>query len=670
MGIYAEALKERKERGSVNDGIQAPKEGGIYAQALKKRRQEQMTHDVRPEPPEETAAERDLPELGSSGLLAGEDMAPGAVLAPILLSTTNPGEISQIIRQHYPHIKQQQDEAGNEILYNPKNQVQTIVNAPGISKMDVLQGLGLMAAFTPAGGAAMGAGTTTGKVAAGSLAAGATETGLQALQKGAGGEFDVSEIGLSAALGGASELGAAKLGQMQAARQAKRLRTEKEAIGEVSGEIAGAARTEQATGVRFFPGQKTKDPFALEEQAFVASLPAAARKARLKILTQNREVGRAVDRFLQDIAPERAVETAALNVRDIAEEAITNATVARSAGVGPKFKKVWNQDIVIDVKDTIKGIDDLIKEYPPGKIRNLLTQVKASVSGAKKPVDGSNLKRLHNLKREIWAKIEGFERDAPLNKEIKRNLTELYADIVGKLKKEAPGYDEALKDYIARTPDVEALTKGKIGQISKIKDADLKSVTGKIFDQAETNPSVIRLTRKVINGQDPAAWNAIVRTEAQKRLKNIDLDIENLTPDNAPAKIHRALFGSGAKRKILLESLSREQKANAIFIEDALKRAALGRPGGSQTGVRQVISDKIKGAGLALRRFLTNPVQRAIATGEESAFNRSASRMADVIFDTEWTPRLTRIRKLSNPEIELIKLLKTTPQTTRVENER
>jgi len=159
----------------------------------------------------------------------------------------------------------------------------------------------------------------------------------------------------------------------------------------------------------------------------------------------------------------------------------------------------------------------------------------------------------------------------------------------------------------------------------------------------------------MIKSFDPDAWNAIVRQEAQRRIKNFSLDRSKLTPDNAPAKLRSALFGEGNKRQIFLDALDPKQRQNALFLEKALERAALGRPGGSQTGVREVITEKIKGAGLAFRRFLKNPVERLIATGEESAFNRNSKVMGEMIFDTKWSPRIRRIKKMtpgSNAEMK------------------
>jgi hypothetical protein len=154
-------------------------------------------------PQEPTRAEQELPELFQSDLLAGESVATGAKVAPAILTATNPQEMAQILSVNFPGIGIQYDEQGNILAANNRTGQRAILNRPGISGMDMLQMLGIGAAFYPAGRI----GTVTGKalpaltdIAAAIAAGTATETGLQAIQAGAGGEFDTGEIALSGVL--------------------------------------------------------------------------------------------------------------------------------------------------------------------------------------------------------------------------------------------------------------------------------------------------------------------------------------------------------------------------------------------------------------------------------------------------------------------------------------
>jgi len=134
-----------------------------------------------------------LPELQESGLLASEDQAKVAALSPVLLTTTDPNEISDIITQNFPNVgvTYNRDAQGNvfPILVNNETGAATVINRPGLSGIDVLQGLGIGAAFTPAGRGASA-------LAVGAKSAG-TEAGLQAAQEAAGGEFDAADVALA-----------------------------------------------------------------------------------------------------------------------------------------------------------------------------------------------------------------------------------------------------------------------------------------------------------------------------------------------------------------------------------------------------------------------------------------------------------------------------------------
>jgi hypothetical protein len=84
--------------------------------------------------------------------------------------------------------------------------VQVAINRPGMSPFDVMQAIGIIGAYahpTRWAGAVSGLGK---RIIAGMFGAGATETGLQAGQALAGGEFDESDVALATALGPAAEL--------------------------------------------------------------------------------------------------------------------------------------------------------------------------------------------------------------------------------------------------------------------------------------------------------------------------------------------------------------------------------------------------------------------------------------------------------------------------------
>ena len=164
--------------------------------------------DIKPELPQNI---KDLPELNRSGLLSSS-IGSAATLSPVLLATTDPEEIADIITSSVPEIQKvmERDQAGNvfPVLVNNKTGAATPINKPGLSGMDVLQMAGLGAAFTPAGRA--------GTVGGAMLKAGATETAIQGAQAATGGEFNPEDVVLSTATAGAFKGGEqfARLGRI------------------------------------------------------------------------------------------------------------------------------------------------------------------------------------------------------------------------------------------------------------------------------------------------------------------------------------------------------------------------------------------------------------------------------------------------------------------------
>lgn len=152
---------------------------------------------VFPEERGETRAAQQLPEFGTGGLLAGEDQATVAALTPAFLATTNTEELGQILTSNFPNIGISQDPGGNFLATNNQTGAQVILNAPGLSRLDVLQGIGLAAAFTPAGrGAALTGPALRGLAGKSAATQAAIETG-QAI---AGGEFDPEAVAIAGAV--------------------------------------------------------------------------------------------------------------------------------------------------------------------------------------------------------------------------------------------------------------------------------------------------------------------------------------------------------------------------------------------------------------------------------------------------------------------------------------
>jgi hypothetical protein len=650
-------------------GIPIEQGGRFGGQTIQEREKlsREMTHPVQENVSRETRATRELPELGSGGLLAGEDPAKIAAISPILLATTDPTEIAQILDSQFPSIGIQQDERGNLIAGNNKTGVKVVLNKPGLSKLDILQGLGIIAAFTPAGRVAT-AGTAGAKAgvkmalqrgAQGGLAAAGTEATIQGAQEAAGGEFSPGEVALAGGLGFAAEAGLPAIQSARRARQARKLRVGSKELKEIKPAIQEAKEAQKGiqkiTGeeVPLYRGQQTLIPSQLEEQSFVQSLSPGAMRARKGLLRQNEQVGKAVDNFLDNISSPKAMEIGEGRIRSIAQSRKEALEALREQKTSPLYRQVFQnaekQGINANVDDIVKTIERELIDAPDGStLKRSLSKVKTFLKPGKTK---SNLKRLQNAKFEI-DKMLAARGDDAVAKTTQGKLIQIKRDLVDRIEEASPGYKAANETFSELTSPIKRYEESLLGQIADIPDKQLKTISGKLFDPSQTNPLVIKQARKVIDNEN--AWNQILRVELEKRLGKIRGDLSKLSRgegtsiENIPGQLRRAIFGNRKQKNVLMAGLSTEQKKNFEYLDTLLTRASLGRGVGSQTATREEIKKRLnRNVGGAVVDFLRRPLETIRGVGEERMFDNRVRALADLVFDPKWQPRLEKVRKMT-----------------------
>ena len=192
-------LLARETNGNINSNMGVPSNNGLPNEQVGQRAVEEKSFfqnvgDFFTGNDRATDKTRELPEIGSGGLLFGEDKTRGAMITPALLSATDPEEMAQILTSNFDNIGIVRDQQGNVFAANNKTGIKVVLNKPGFSKIDLLQGLGLVALFTPAGrstGALRVAGT-----------AGATSAGIESLQAVSGGDFSFKQIAIDTVAAG------------------------------------------------------------------------------------------------------------------------------------------------------------------------------------------------------------------------------------------------------------------------------------------------------------------------------------------------------------------------------------------------------------------------------------------------------------------------------------
>jgi len=630
----------------------------------------------------ETRATRELPELGKGGLLSGEDAGKIAVVAPVLLSTLDPREIGNILSAQFENIGITEDEKGNLIANNNATGAKVVINKPGVSQLDVLQGLGIAAAFTPAARATAAGSTLTQKAIIGGVGAGLTETALQIAQKQTGGEASKEDIALASALGVAAEVAVPLIQRFRQARQAKAIGAEAEevakAVESVKPVTTAIEEVEKATGQRvgIFPAQQTQIPSQLLKQRILPQLDAGARKAATALEVQNKEVFEATTRLINTIAPEGSVVSAAKRFREVSKLAIDSAKQRRELAVKPFYDDALNLGADVDVKATSGMIDDILKEAPPGsEFESIGNKLKNLILGK----DGAQptLRQLQKAKITMQDMIDAVG-DKGVSGTIKREIIGVKKQLVDSMSEASPLFRAAEDEFIRLSPAVKKLEDSILSQVSKVKDTQLKNIAQNIFDPkaALTDPASIIQAKKVINSVDPQAWDDLLRVEMNRRLGGLETLIDDIPGDfvgNIPGQLRRTLFGNPSQRKALFAGMNDQQKQSFKYLETILKRASSGRAAGSPTAPFKEIIEKLKGVSLIIRDSIFRPLSTLQQTGERSLFDRNVAALTDVMFDPKFAPQMKKLIKL-NPDSPaaaraLAQLLKNATSTREKEQE-
>ncbi|RLF28123.1 MAG: hypothetical protein DRN14_04580 [Thermoplasmata archaeon] len=574
----------------------------------------------------------DLPEL--EGIVEGEAFRPEIMAA---LTATNPAEMGEILRQAYPQIGVVQTPEGEFIAVNNETGAMASLNKPGVSKVDILQGLGIMSLFFPAGKIAAAPAALGQKMAVGAAASGATQAAIEGGQALAGGEINPEEVGMSAALGGAGELVAPAISKLRGAKTARSPAAQQtdESL-DIIEEITGSRPS-------IYPAQREGTESLLTQQRYVAQQPETSKMAMDALKKQNQEVYDATAGVIDTLAREEALEGGVERIYKASRNAIKNAKGKVKDQTRPLYDEAWAQGAdPVPVKESVIGnIDLMLNDLADGSIKNNVMKAKRAIESAK------TFKGLQSAKETVDDLIDSAETGT----KAKSYLTGIKSDLLESMTEVNPQYRIANDEYARLSAElVDPLQGSLVGRISRVNDDNLQQITTKIFDAKEVNPKAVTNAKKVIESVDPQAWNDILRVEAQKRIGGISdliMDTAEAT-SNRPADIRRALYGNPEKRRVFLSAMDTEQRANFRALEDILIKASTGRGTGSPTNIYGQIAQWLKGGAARTTEAARSPVSTATSALGSLVQERNTKALATALFDPDYTRDLSKVLQGKN----------------------
>jgi hypothetical protein len=337
--------------------------------------------------------------------------------------------------------------------------------------------------------------------------------------------------------------------------------------------------------------------------------------------------------FIDEIVVSPGVKLGALERRVMSQVGLSERTL-------PDGTRVFSKPTRTVRRTLLEEIAIPLDQFPKGgEIHRSLTKVQNLIKNA-----GTDLRRLHNVKTEIDQLINKTG-EGGLGPTTKRELLGVQDQLVGQLEAQSSLYAQARTAFREASPAVDELRDSILGRVARIDDVQLKNISRRIFDPAETNPAVVRSARKAIQTVDPDAWTQLLRVELERRLGSIKPPRAGAV-QNVPGQLADAIFGNTKQSRVIFDALPPEMVSNARFLEAALRRAGLGRPGGSQTAARQEFAKELGGPAGVIRRWLFRPFESAADAGQNAAFQRRAASFARAAFDPSFTKELARIQKL------------------------
>lgn len=543
-----------------------------------------------------------------------------------------------------------------EISQNMERQKTAIISKDEPIKSFVGEVIGETAGF-PLGGGGASVATRLLSGAATSAAAG----GLSAAGRGESGADVATEAGISAVLDPVLQAVGGVRSFLKTRKQASELggvKPETEAIETAAANVVEAAEAQAQTGIRTLPAQKTLDPFQLESQSFIGQNPEASTRAFNVLKKQNKEAATAVSSLLDMIASPTSPSTAPSAARTAAGNIVKSVELIRKEAASPIYKQAFRRQrqgknpLIDTAKIELKASKMADQFDDSGQVATNIRTVLDKVSRSK-----GDISRLHNAKLEIDQIIDGRGENA-IGNTTKRFLTDLQTDLVDAMTSQSPSYRAARDEFRRTSPLVDEVRAGVFGRIADIDDKDLKRISSVIFDATESNPEItinaIKALKNVEGGSEIAS--GLLRTEIEKRLGRMKSELGELSAtggrkvENVPANLLNALFGNAKQKGMLmgaLNELNPKAAVNAKWLEKSLIRASSGRPGGSQTGIRQVITDQLRGVTMGIRNFFRQPIDSLAGIGEEAAFSRKAAALGEALYNPTWTPDMNKIRKLN-----------------------
>jgi len=616
---------------------------------------------------------RDLPELGAGGAfgIGSGDFASDLRISAALLTSFDAESQKDVIKKAIPNVTFDEFNGTTVINIPPSegfpNGKRAVLNAPGLSKQDINTSIAQVLAFAgPTKLASLGANLIS-RIGIGATTSGATEAGLQLATQALGGEqeLDKTQIALAAGFGGASEVIIPALKGLREATKGRVANLENAEINALDS-AALSGDIQEKLGIRLLPAQKTLSPEDLASQRVLLTTKEGADLGIPQLKAQNKEAGQAVEDFLGDIANPEVIRVADENFRKVSEKIMIEGQKELNALFKEPFKRIQRK---IDAQpEKLENIVDsinrrLTKELEKTNNRtakNALTRFQQELNANKNSIEG-----IRAAKDEVDLVLDTLGVDsqsASAVKKARRQIKSAEKQLNAQLNRAFPEFKEVNRRFAEKRGEIlGTLERSGFGKFANISDQQLKGLSAKVFDAAETNPKVLENTIRILERSKvenaKQSFDDLLRVELDRRVLKSKADIDKIINGeddfvaDMPGILNRAIFGANqSQRDVLLRALKPRQRKRAELLEDGLKRASTGRIGGSPTqqniqAMKEIEKDPLL---RGMLKFFKSPIDTVFGLGDEAGRASRRQAAAEVAFDPAYSKQFDEVTKIKN----------------------
>lgn len=296
----------------------------------------------------------------------------------------------------------------------------------------------------------------------------------------------------------------------------------------------------------------------------------------------------AVKRELDSIFTEEPIEKLSARAQTASRNARQDILDRRDAIAKSEYGNAYANASPVDSQPVIDYLDDVLKNKVPesGTLKSTLEKAKrlfqkeemqtrldpktGNQISRKELVPEDSLEKLNSAKIELDNLLEGLKEKQPsVYKIAEAHLTRAKSIFTSEADRDNPLYAAARANYEHASRPLNNFEWGNPDLLPK--DPHVKTVVAKIadlgpenitraprilFDADNANSSIIARTKQYIQGQDPDAWDAIVRAHFEQKL---DEAVKNSQGLNYGYKFKETVFGNAKQESLLRAAMEPQQ---------------------------------------------------------------------------------------------------------------